>query len=123
MTKAPAGFNGLFGGLLCLSHKDACADAGGNLVTLREGVFVTAFDEDAEEDGMTSSLRALWKSRLIRYVASDHDGCYALTAMVFGSYPPFCTSAFRSVARVTFRFSTVDFQPLTPAFFLATRLP
>jgi hypothetical protein len=46
--KLKADFNGLFSQVLCLSHKDAAVDEHGNLVTLVEGMQVTAFDEDVE---------------------------------------------------------------------------
>jgi len=49
VTKVRADFNGLFGELLCLSHKDTCEDADGNRVNLREGMIVTAFDEDVDK--------------------------------------------------------------------------
>ena len=41
-----ADFNGLFGELLCLSHKDTCEDANGNLMALKAGMLLTAFDEE-----------------------------------------------------------------------------
>jgi hypothetical protein len=44
-----ANFNGLFGELLRLSHKDTCVDADGNLVSLQSGMVLTASDEDAAE--------------------------------------------------------------------------
>lgn len=53
-----ADFNGLFGEILCLSHNDTCVDAEGNLVTLREGMVLTAFDEDADEHGKRDDLIA-----------------------------------------------------------------
>jgi len=53
-----ADFNGLFGELLCLSHKDTCQDADGNLVTLHAGMTLTAFDEDADEHGNRDDLIA-----------------------------------------------------------------
>ena len=53
-----ADFNGLFGELLCLSHKDTCEDARGNLVKLRAGMVLTAFDEDADEHGNRDDLIA-----------------------------------------------------------------
>jgi len=53
-----ADFNGLFGELLCLSHKDTGEDAEGNLVTLRPAMVVTAFDEDADEHGNRDDLIA-----------------------------------------------------------------
>src|SRR5580704_924035 len=53
-----ADFNGLFGELLCLSHKDTCEDVDGNLVTLRTGMVLTAFDEDADEHGNRDDLIA-----------------------------------------------------------------
>jgi hypothetical protein len=53
-----ADFNGLFGDLLCLSHKDTSEDADGNLVTLQAGMVLTAFDEDADEHGNRDDLIA-----------------------------------------------------------------
>jgi hypothetical protein len=53
-----ADFNGLFGELLCLSHKDTCEDMDGNLVTLQTGMVLTAFDEDADEQGNRDDLIA-----------------------------------------------------------------
>jgi len=53
-----ADFNGLFGELLCLSHSDSCKGADGNLVTLRAGMVLTAFDEDADEHGNRDDLVA-----------------------------------------------------------------
>lgn len=51
-----ADFNGLFGELLCLSHKDTCEDEDGNLVTLHAGMVLTAFDEDVDEHGNRDDL-------------------------------------------------------------------
>jgi len=45
-----ADFNGLFSQLLCLSHEDICLDSEGNRVELREGMILTAFDENYEAD-------------------------------------------------------------------------
>lgn len=53
-----ADFNGLFGELLCLSHKDTCEDANGNPVALVAGIVLTAFDEDADEHGNPDDLIA-----------------------------------------------------------------
>ena len=53
-----ADFNGLFSELLCLSHKDTCEDSEGNLVTLKSGMVVTAFDEDVDEHGNRDDLIA-----------------------------------------------------------------
>jgi len=53
-----ADFNGLFGELLCLSHKDTCEDAEGNLVTLQPGMALTAFDEDADKHGNRDDIIA-----------------------------------------------------------------
>ena len=53
-----ADFNGLFGELLCLSHKDTCEDAAVNPVTLCSGMTLTAFDEDADENGIRDDLIA-----------------------------------------------------------------
>lgn len=53
-----ADFNGLFGELLCLSHKDTCEDENGNFVTLKAGMVLTAFDEDVDEHGSRDDLIA-----------------------------------------------------------------
>ena len=53
-----ADFNGLFGRILCLSHKDTCVDADGNLITLVDGMLLTAFDEDLDEHGNRDDLIA-----------------------------------------------------------------
>jgi hypothetical protein len=53
-----ADFNGLFGNLLCLSHKDTCLDEMGNTVALQAGMSVTAFDEDTDENGNPDDLLA-----------------------------------------------------------------
>jgi len=53
-----ADFNGLFGDKLCLSHGDTCPDADGNPVTLRKGMVLTAFQEDADEHGTRDDLIA-----------------------------------------------------------------
>jgi hypothetical protein len=53
-----ADFNGLFGEILCLSHKDTCEDHAGTLVTLGEGMTLTAFDEDRDEHGNRDDLIA-----------------------------------------------------------------
>ena len=53
-----ADFNGLFGDVLCLSHSDTCLEAGGNTLHLREGMRLTAFDEDADEHGNPDALIA-----------------------------------------------------------------
>jgi hypothetical protein len=53
-----ADFNGLFGEILCLSHGDTAPDERGDPVTLREGMSLTAFDEDADEHGNSDELFA-----------------------------------------------------------------
>ena len=53
-----ADFNGLFGDLLCLSHGDTAPDETGLPVLLRAGMLVTAFDEDADENGERDELFA-----------------------------------------------------------------
>jgi hypothetical protein len=58
MTKVRADFNGLFGDLLCLSHEETCVDEGGNFIPLRAGMILTAFDEDADENGNRDDLVA-----------------------------------------------------------------
>jgi hypothetical protein len=53
-----ADFNGLFGPLLCLSHKDSCIDAEGNTVTLVAGMHLIAYDEDLDQNGARDDLIA-----------------------------------------------------------------
>ena len=53
-----ADFNGLFGELLCLSHRDTCTDENGAEIRLHEGMPVTAFDEDTDETGQRDDLLA-----------------------------------------------------------------
>jgi hypothetical protein len=53
-----ADFNGLFGDLLCLSHGDTCAEKGGGVVQLKEGLILTAYDEDLDENGKHDDLIA-----------------------------------------------------------------
>jgi hypothetical protein len=57
-VKLQADFNGLFGELLCLSHRDSEIDAEGNTVVLQAGLSVTAFDEDLDKDGNRDDLIA-----------------------------------------------------------------
>ncbi|HEY2459818.1 MAG TPA: hypothetical protein VGI16_03385 [Candidatus Acidoferrum sp.] len=58
IMRVRADFNGLFGELLCLSHTDICVDDTGKVVNLREGLVLTAFDEDADEQGNRDDLIA-----------------------------------------------------------------
>jgi len=53
-----ADFNGVFGQLLCLSHRDAALDESGNAVPLSAGMSVTAFMEDEDEHGNRDDLIA-----------------------------------------------------------------
>jgi len=53
-----ADFNGVFGQLLCLSHRDTAPDENGNAVPLRAGMSVTAFTEDEGESGNRDDLIA-----------------------------------------------------------------
>ena len=46
LIKLRADFNGLFGEVLCLSHRETCTDENGNPVVVREGMCVLAYDED-----------------------------------------------------------------------------
>src|SRR4051812_6006001 len=57
-VRLQADFNGLFGDLLCLSHRDTALDEKGNEVTLRAGMAVMAFDEDQDENGIRDDLIA-----------------------------------------------------------------
>jgi hypothetical protein len=49
--KVWADFNGLFGDVLCLTHRETATSEGGEQVVLRDGMRVLAFDEDADADG------------------------------------------------------------------------
>jgi hypothetical protein len=52
-------FNGfLEPGLLCLAHSEAVKDASDRTVVLREGMVVTAFDLDADDDGKPDRILA-----------------------------------------------------------------
>jgi hypothetical protein len=53
-----AEFNGLFGSVLCLTHRDFCVDEEGREIVLRDGMRVTAFDEDADDQGRPDRLFA-----------------------------------------------------------------
>lgn len=57
--KVRADFNGLFGDVLCLSHEDTCLDENGAVFHLREGLMLTAYDEDADENGNRDDLIAI----------------------------------------------------------------
>jgi hypothetical protein len=54
-----ADFNGLFGDILCLTHSDCCPDESGNMVQIRPGLKVLAFDEDINEAGERDDLVAM----------------------------------------------------------------
>jgi hypothetical protein len=60
MPRLRADFNGLFRGgtILCLSHSDTCLDENGAVVPLQAGMVVTAFDADADENGVRDDLVA-----------------------------------------------------------------
>ncbi len=58
MSRVRADFNGLFGDLLCLSHTDDCVDETGTRVSLREGLQVTAYDDDFNARGERDDLIA-----------------------------------------------------------------
>ena len=57
-TKVYVDFNGIFGDILCLSHEDNCKDELGNEILLCEGMTITAFDMDADENGNRDDLIA-----------------------------------------------------------------
>ena len=56
--KVRADFNGVFGNILCLSHADTCLDEHGAVVRLSEGIMLTAYDEDADDNGTPDRLMA-----------------------------------------------------------------
>jgi hypothetical protein len=53
-----ADFNGLFGEILCLSHRDTAPDKDSKEIPLRAGMVVTAFMEDGDEHGNRDDLLA-----------------------------------------------------------------
>ena len=59
--KVRVDFNGLFGDVLCLSHENTCLDENGAVLHLREGLVLTAYDEDADENGNRDDLIATGK--------------------------------------------------------------
>jgi hypothetical protein len=58
VRKVWADFNGLFGDVLCLAHHATLQDERGDLVELREGMVMTAFDEDADANGNPDNIIA-----------------------------------------------------------------
>jgi hypothetical protein len=56
--KVRADFNGIFGDILCLSHKDTAEDEKGNEISLKEGMYVKAFDLDGDENGNPDDIIA-----------------------------------------------------------------
>ena len=71
-----ADFNGLFKELLCLSHKETCIGADGQDIVIQEGMTVTAFEEDVDDNGNHDNLvhRAQWKRRPNGCAVTVHDG-------------------------------------------------
>ena len=53
-----ADFNGYFGEILCLSHSDTCRTEDGEEVELKEGMIVTAYDDDVDENNERDNLIA-----------------------------------------------------------------
>jgi hypothetical protein len=51
-----ADFNGYFGAILCLSHGPSCRAEDGSEVFLEEGMIVTAYDEDLDENNQRDNL-------------------------------------------------------------------
>jgi hypothetical protein len=63
MTNEPkiqADFNGLFGDVLCLSHDETCFDETGE-IQLRDGILITAYENDPDIDGTPDVLLARGK--------------------------------------------------------------
>jgi hypothetical protein len=60
--KVRADFNGIWnderGTMVCLSHGKTCEDEFGNDVILKEGMEITAFDKDVDENGDQDDLIA-----------------------------------------------------------------
>ena len=54
-----ADFNGILApGLLCLSHANEVKTASGNIISLQEGMVLTAYDQDADEKGKADNIFA-----------------------------------------------------------------
>lgn len=53
-----ADFNGLFGLILCLSHRDTAKDEAGNEIALYDGMRAVAYDHDTDEQGLRDDLIA-----------------------------------------------------------------
>ena len=54
-----ADFNGILEpGLLCLSHADEVKDSQGNIIRLQEGMVLTAYDLDADENEKPDNIFA-----------------------------------------------------------------
>ena len=53
-----ADFNGLFGDILCLTHKPSGARQSGAEILFEAGMMVTAFDLDGDENGNPDDLVA-----------------------------------------------------------------
>jgi hypothetical protein len=53
-----ADFNGVFGDILCLSHRDTCTTDHGDLIHLSPGMILTAYMEDSDENGNRNDLVA-----------------------------------------------------------------
>jgi len=58
LVKLRTDFNGIFGDIICLSHKETCADEAGNPVAVHEGMLALAYDEDVDENGKRDDLIA-----------------------------------------------------------------
>lgn len=63
-TRVQGDFNGLFGDFLCLSHDETVFDEHGSRIVLTEGLELTAFDPDVDDDGDPADLVA--NGRVIR---------------------------------------------------------
>lgn len=84
--KVHGDFNGLFGDLLCLSHEDTCKDEFGNEVILEEGMILTAFDEDADENGNPNYLVASGIVKPATGWLKDHGSKWVLRIDANGVY-------------------------------------
>jgi hypothetical protein len=56
--RVSADFNGLFGNILCLSHKETCFDESGAEIEVHEGMGVIAFEPDIDDAGNPDDLIA-----------------------------------------------------------------
>jgi hypothetical protein len=82
-----ADFNGLFSQLLCLSHDETCVGEDAQNVRVHEGMTVTAFDEDVDDEGKPDNLVASGTvKRSPNWLSCEvHGGCLESTRTASGT--------------------------------------